>query len=210
MSNNEITKSFRRKQLLRTVFDSYIIIHHTTHPTRSLCYTQYQQKLAKRNSRRVLSTSPKRDFTNESSNYKSHSLATSSFFPGYALTIPFTHSIATTSNETQQPTRTEHLPEIENAVFLRALDVLLLIDDSRRLCHATKINLSLSQRHFCPLNCRREQRREQQNADSGQKPQQVAVRTNRIAQVRSGGIVVRRSRSIPVHLPSSFPRSDCN
>ena len=66
-----------------------------------------QQQLAKRSSRRVRSTSQKRESQNENSYFTPHLIAMSSFAPRYAPAIPFTHSIAATSNKTQYLTHTE-------------------------------------------------------------------------------------------------------
>ena len=55
--------------------------------------------------------SRKPDLLFENSYYTPYSIATPSFTPRYALVSPSPHSIATSNNKTQQPTRTEHLPE---------------------------------------------------------------------------------------------------
>ena len=47
----------------------------------------------------------------EISYYEVYSIATSSFTPPHALAIYFLQAISITSNETQQKTRTEHLPK---------------------------------------------------------------------------------------------------
>jgi len=46
-----------------------------------------------------------------SSYYEVYSIATTSFTPPHTLTIPQLYSISTTTCETQQLTRTEHLPK---------------------------------------------------------------------------------------------------
>ena len=86
-----------------------LLPHHM--PSRSLRYTSYQQQLAKHSSRRVKSTSPNRDLLNKSRCYEVNSIATTSFAPSYTLAISLLYIIPTTTCETQQPTRTKHLPK---------------------------------------------------------------------------------------------------
>jgi len=62
----------------------------------------------------VASVTEQNDFCekiNESSYYELYSIATTSLTPPHAPTITVLQYISIISNETQQPTRTEHLPE---------------------------------------------------------------------------------------------------
>ena len=111
----------RRKQILRSLFDRYIIIHHTTHPNDPSNFTQKQQQSTKRSIRRVRSTFPKREPPrNKNSYYELYLIVTSSFTPRNALTIPSPHFTSTTSNKTLQPTRTEHFPRHRFLSLLRS------------------------------------------------------------------------------------------
>ena len=49
----------------------------------------------------------------ENSYYKLYSIATPSSTPPYTIKIPLLHPASTITYETQQPTRTEHLPKNE-------------------------------------------------------------------------------------------------
>jgi len=69
----------------------------------------------------------------EISNCEPYSIAMSLLTPSNALTIPSTHVISTTSNETQQPARTDHLPK----TIMTTLDPL--ISGSKRT--ATALNV---------------------------------------------------------------------
>ena len=104
-------KKYRRKQLLRDLFNRYVLSYPTIR-LQDLSTSRHINKNLRNATADAYKAPPRNDdFTNESSYYAPHSIATSSFALRYALTISSPHSITTTSNKTQQPTRTEHLPK---------------------------------------------------------------------------------------------------
>jgi len=67
-----------------------------------------------------------------SSYYTPHSISTSSFTPRYALDIPSPHSIATSSNKTQQLMRTKHFPRRPILSLLLSSATTTTRDDGRQ------------------------------------------------------------------------------
>ena len=100
----------RQKQPLQTLFDRYNLNYPLPpHDPCATLHSNNNQQKAAADAYRALPEA--NDLTDENSYYAPHSIATSSFAPRYALATPSPHSIPTTSNETPQPTRTEHFPQ---------------------------------------------------------------------------------------------------
>jgi len=90
---NDFSEKNRRNQLLRTVFDRYNLIRPTIRhhdPSDTLHIINKQRNVT---SDSYEAPPQKRDLADENSYYTSHSVATSSFTPRYALTIPVLHFI---------------------------------------------------------------------------------------------------------------------
>ena len=100
----------RRKQLLRTLFASYNIIHPNTHH-HDPCATHHNNFNLQNAIADAYEAPTENVFClDESSYYTPYSITTSSSTPRYAPEIPSPHSTLTTNNKTQHPTRTEHFP----------------------------------------------------------------------------------------------------